>query len=55
VIFPTGYRRLMLVHDRRGNRAEALRVCGDLRRLLRDQLGASPAPALQELHRSLLT
>jgi SARP family transcriptional regulator, regulator of embCAB operon len=50
----SGYRWLMLVHERRGNRAEALRVYDDLRRLLRDELGTSPAPATQELHRSLL-
>jgi DNA-binding SARP family transcriptional activator len=50
----SGYRWLMLVHERRGNRAEALRVYEDLRRLLRDELGAAPAPATQALHRSLL-
>jgi DNA-binding SARP family transcriptional activator len=44
----------MLVHERRGNRAEALRVYDDLRRLLRQDLGTSPAPVTQELHRSLL-
>ena len=50
----SGYRWLMLVHERRGNRAEALRVYDDLRRLLRDELGTSPAPVTQDLHRSLL-
>ncbi len=50
----SGYRWLMLVCDRRGNRAEALRVYDDLRRLLRDELGTSPAPVTQELHRTLL-
>ena len=50
----SGYRWLMLVHERRGNRAEALRAYDDLRRLLRDELGTAPAPETQELHRSLL-
>jgi DNA-binding SARP family transcriptional activator len=50
----SGYRLLMLAYERRGNRAEALRVYDDLRLLLRDELGTSPAPATQELHRSLL-
>jgi len=50
----SGYRWLMLAYERRGNRAEALRVYDELRRLLRDELGMSPAPATQELHRSLL-
>lgn len=50
----SGYRWLMLTLDRRGNRAEALRVYEELRRLLRDELGTAPSPATQELHRSLL-
>jgi DNA-binding SARP family transcriptional activator len=50
----SGYRWLMLVHERRGNRAEALRVYDDLRQLLRQELGTSPAPVTQALHRSLL-
>jgi SARP family transcriptional regulator, regulator of embCAB operon len=50
----SGYRWLMLFHERRGNRAEALRVYDELRLLLRDELGTSPAPVTQELHRSLL-
>lgn len=50
----SGHRRLMLALDRRGNRAEALRVYEVLRRLLRDELGTAPSPATQELHRSLL-
>jgi DNA-binding SARP family transcriptional activator len=49
-----GYRWLMLTLERRGNRAEALRVYEDLRRLLREELGAAPSPATQELHRTLL-
>src|SRR5262245_18319846 len=50
----SAYRWLMLVHERRGNRAEALRVYDDLRRLLREELGTNPAPATQALHRELL-
>lgn len=50
----SGYRWLMLILERRGNRAEALRVYDELRRLLRDELGAAPGPATQELHQSLL-
>jgi SARP family transcriptional regulator, regulator of embCAB operon len=44
----------MLALDRRGNRAEALRVYDELRRLLRDQLGTAPSPTTQELHVLLL-
>lgn len=50
----SGYRWLMLILDRRGNRAEALRVYDDLRQLLRDDLGTAPAPATQDLHKALL-
>ncbi|MDP8911900.1 MAG: DNA-binding protein [Actinomycetota bacterium] len=50
----TGYRYLMEVVDRRGNRAEALRIYDDLRRRLRDDLGAAPSPATQDMHRRLL-
>jgi DNA-binding SARP family transcriptional activator len=50
----SGYRWLMLALERRGNRAEALRVYDELRLRLRDDLGAAPAPAMQELHRTLL-
>ncbi|HSI98743.1 MAG TPA: BTAD domain-containing putative transcriptional regulator [Gaiellaceae bacterium] len=50
----SGYRWLMLTLERRGNRAEALRVYGDLRGLLREELGVAPSPATQELHRTLL-
>jgi hypothetical protein len=38
----------------RGNTAEALLVYDSLRVRLRDELGASPSPATQELHRTLL-
>jgi DNA-binding SARP family transcriptional activator len=50
----TGYRALMEVLQARENSAEALRVYERLRTLLRDELGASPSPATQELHRRLL-
>lgn len=50
----TGYRALMEVLEARENSAEALQVYERLRRLLRDELGASPSPATQELHRRLL-
>jgi DNA-binding SARP family transcriptional activator len=50
----SGYRYLMGVLDRRGNRAEALRVYEELRLLLRDELGTGPSPPTQELHRRLL-
>ena len=49
-----GYRFLMQVLERQGNRAEALRVYDGLRTLLRDELGAAPSAATQALHRDLL-
>jgi DNA-binding SARP family transcriptional activator len=39
-----GYRRLMLVHDAAGNRAEALRVYEKLKSLLKVELMTTPAP-----------
>ena len=50
----SGHRLLMRVLDARGNRAEALQAYEDLRTLLRDELGASPSPATQDVHRRLL-
>jgi DNA-binding SARP family transcriptional activator len=50
----SGYRFLILALEARGNRAEALQVYEDLRCLLRDELGTSPSPATQDVHRSLL-
>jgi DNA-binding SARP family transcriptional activator len=38
----------------RGNAAEALVVYDELRRLLREELGAAPSEPTQELHRTLL-
>ena len=50
----SGYRFLMEALDRRGNTAEALTVYEDLRSRLREELGASPGPVTQEVHRRLL-
>jgi DNA-binding SARP family transcriptional activator len=49
-----GYRLLMQVFEAQGNRAEALQLYDRLRILLRDELGAAPSQATQELHRALL-
>jgi pentatricopeptide repeat protein len=50
----TGYGLLMDALCVRGNPAEALAVYEDLRRRLRDELGAVPSPELQRVHRTLL-
>ncbi len=50
----TGYRFLMEALAASGNVAEALRVYDGLRVLLRDELGATPAQEVQELHKRLL-
>ena len=50
----SGYRYLMQVLELRENRAEALQVYEELRQLLRNELGISPSPATQSLHRRLL-
>ena len=50
----SGHRLLMEVLASRGNAAEALLVYDSLRTRLRDELGASPSPPTQELHRRLL-
>jgi DNA-binding SARP family transcriptional activator len=50
----SGYALLMEVLAVGGNVAEALRVFEDLRRLLRDELGVPPAPAVTALHDKLL-
>jgi DNA-binding SARP family transcriptional activator len=50
----SGYRLLMHALAAEGNTAEALGVYEQLRVRLRDDLGASPSRATQELHRSLL-
>ena len=43
----TAYSQLMRLHEQMGNRAEALRVFGRCRELLREELGASPSPELE--------
>lgn len=50
----SGYRLLMQALACRGNSAEALLIYEQLRTMLRDELGATPSPATQELHRRLL-
>lgn len=50
----TGYRLLMQVAAARGDIAEALAVHERLRVVLREELGASPGPLVQALHRQLL-
>jgi DNA-binding SARP family transcriptional activator len=49
-----GYRLLMETLAARGERARALLVFEELRRRLREELGSTPSPETQELHRSLL-
>jgi DNA-binding SARP family transcriptional activator len=44
-----GYRCLMQIHERSGNRAEALRVYERLRRLLATELQTRPAPETEAL------
>jgi SARP family transcriptional regulator, regulator of embCAB operon len=50
----SGYAVLMEALERQGNIAEALRVYESLRTLLREELGAAPAPAVQRVHERLL-
>lgn len=50
----SGYRLLMEALAAQDNVAEALRVYEQLRVLLREELGAAPGTAAQELHRHLL-
>jgi SARP family transcriptional regulator, regulator of embCAB operon len=50
----SGYRRLMELHHRAGDRAQALRVYERCRRLLADELGAAPAPETEAARRALL-
>jgi YVTN family beta-propeller protein len=49
-----GYRRLMEAHVVAGNRAEALRVYEQCRRLLAEELGAFPSPETDSIYRALL-
>src|SRR5262249_43163282 len=50
----TGYRRLMEAHVAAGNRAEALQVYEQCRRLLADELGPPPPPDTASVYRELL-
>jgi DNA-binding SARP family transcriptional activator len=50
----SGYRLLMEALEARGDVAEALRVHEQLLRLLREELGTVPGPAIQEVYRRLL-
>lgn len=50
----SGWRLLMQVLAAEGNAAEALLAYERLRRLLREELGALPAPQTEALHRRLL-
>jgi DNA-binding SARP family transcriptional activator len=50
----TGYVRLMRLHLDQGNRAEALRVYDQCRRILADDLGVAPSPQTEDAHREAL-
>jgi DNA-binding SARP family transcriptional activator len=50
----TAYQQLMRLHAQMGNRAEALRVFGRCRELLREELGASPSPETEALFLQIL-
>jgi len=49
----SSYRTLMRIHDRAGNRAEAMRVYGRLERLLARELGTRPAAETDALMHEL--
>jgi pimeloyl-ACP methyl ester carboxylesterase/DNA-binding SARP family transcriptional activator len=50
----TGYRRLMRLYLRSGDRAEAVRTYEHCRRILADELGVDPAPETHDLYISAL-
>lgn len=50
----SGYRRLMQVLVQQGDRAEALRVYNECRRLLADELGVAPSTEIESLRRALI-
>jgi len=50
----TAYQHLMRLHAQMGNGAEALRVFGACRELLREELGASPSPETEALFLEIL-
>jgi SARP family transcriptional regulator, regulator of embCAB operon len=49
-----GYRQLMQAHAASGDRAEAVRVYGQLRELLRHDLGVDPDPETRRVHERCL-
>ena len=50
----TGYRHLMQMHARMGNRGEALRVFGKCRELFKDELGADPSQETERVFLEIL-
>jgi DNA-binding SARP family transcriptional activator len=50
----SAYRHLMRLHVQMGNRGEALRVFGQCRELLRDELGANPSLETESLFLEIL-
>ena len=50
----SGYRRLMQVFVKQGDRAEAIRVYQQCRQRLADELGVSPSAETESLKRALL-
>ena len=50
----SGYRRLMQVLVRRGDRAEAVRIYQQCRRRLAEELGVAPSDETESLLRQLL-
>lgn len=50
----TGYQQLMRLHSLAGNRAEALRVFGQCREFLREELGTSPSPQTEAVYLEIL-
>ncbi len=49
----SGYRRLMRVHHGMGDRAQAVRVYGELRSLLDRELGVEPSQETEEAYREI--
>ena len=50
----TSHVRLMRLHERRGNRAEALRAYEQCRDVLARELGVAPSPATEDAYREVL-
>lgn len=49
----SGYRRLMRVHRGMGDRAQAVRVYGELRALLERELGVQPSQETEDVYREI--